>query len=316
MTLDLLLGHQPSQLSPVARIYQKEKHLDVRRAALEAWGEHLTAAPAEVVTLPAQDPPRKAAGRDARKAEALTLPRGLSCLAKRADAPPPWWLEPLAWRLAETMEIAQSDGRPKDARHAGAHQFLASRRDRQAHALHADSAQRACRTSPIADTLRPPQVGLINGLPPFEAVAPFDRPPGSPSLCLKRCRASDALTWSLTDAAAARQAADREAPPDQRGCASDRDGAVRRTLADADCASAARTISTTPATWSASSASGSGPTKAFATNGKFTPRKFTPRASRERFSERPSNFTERRASRSRARSRGWSPARRRSPSKK
>ena len=38
VTLDLLLGHQPSQLSPVARIYQKEKHLDVRRAALESMG--------------------------------------------------------------------------------------------------------------------------------------------------------------------------------------------------------------------------------------------------------------------------------------
>lgn len=62
VTLDLLLGHQPSQLSPVARIYQKEKHLDVRRAALEAWGEHLSAAPAEVVTLPASKPTRKAAG--------------------------------------------------------------------------------------------------------------------------------------------------------------------------------------------------------------------------------------------------------------
>ena len=59
VTLDLLLGHQPSQLSPVARIYQKEKHLDVRRAALESWGEYLTAAPAEVVTL--ANPPRKAA---------------------------------------------------------------------------------------------------------------------------------------------------------------------------------------------------------------------------------------------------------------
>ena len=62
VTLDLLLGHQPSQLSPVARIYQKEKHLDVRRAALEAWGEHLSAAPAEVVTLPALESPCKAAG--------------------------------------------------------------------------------------------------------------------------------------------------------------------------------------------------------------------------------------------------------------
>ena len=35
--LDLLLGHQPRMLSPVARIYQQEKHHDDRREALEAW---------------------------------------------------------------------------------------------------------------------------------------------------------------------------------------------------------------------------------------------------------------------------------------
>ena len=49
--LDLLLGHQPSQLSPVARIYQREEHLDLRAEALEAWAKHLTAAPATVSDL-------------------------------------------------------------------------------------------------------------------------------------------------------------------------------------------------------------------------------------------------------------------------
>jgi integrase len=49
--LDLLLGHQPTQLSPVARIYQREGHHDDRREALEAWGKHLTQAPATVTAL-------------------------------------------------------------------------------------------------------------------------------------------------------------------------------------------------------------------------------------------------------------------------
>jgi integrase len=49
--LDLLLGHQPSSLSPVARIYQREEHLDDRASALSAWGKHLTAAPATVTKL-------------------------------------------------------------------------------------------------------------------------------------------------------------------------------------------------------------------------------------------------------------------------
>ena len=52
VTLDLLLGHQPSTLSPVARIYQREEHLDDRAAALQAWGKHLTAAPATLTKLP------------------------------------------------------------------------------------------------------------------------------------------------------------------------------------------------------------------------------------------------------------------------
>jgi hypothetical protein len=49
--LDRLLGHQPTKLSPIARIYQKEEHLDDRRLALEAWGKHLTTAPATVTDL-------------------------------------------------------------------------------------------------------------------------------------------------------------------------------------------------------------------------------------------------------------------------
>jgi integrase len=49
--LDLLLGHQPAQLSPVARIYQQEEHHDDRREALEAWAKHLTQPPATVSDL-------------------------------------------------------------------------------------------------------------------------------------------------------------------------------------------------------------------------------------------------------------------------
>ena len=39
--LDLLLGHQPTMLSAIARIYQQEKHHDDRREASEAWAKHL-----------------------------------------------------------------------------------------------------------------------------------------------------------------------------------------------------------------------------------------------------------------------------------
>ena len=111
---------------------------------------------------------------------------------KRADAPPPWWLEPLAWRLAETMEIAQSDGRPKDADTLALNSLLhhveIGRLMRQLTARDAPAAL------PIADTLRPPQVGLINGLPPFEAVAPLlDRPLGSPVSFLETLPGTDAL---------------------------------------------------------------------------------------------------------------------------
>jgi integrase len=42
--LDLLLGHQPSTLSAVGRIYQREQRLDDRREALETWAKHLTQA--------------------------------------------------------------------------------------------------------------------------------------------------------------------------------------------------------------------------------------------------------------------------------
>jgi integrase len=49
--LDKLLGHQPSNLSPVVRIYQQEEFSDLRREALEAWGNWLTQPGAEVVDL-------------------------------------------------------------------------------------------------------------------------------------------------------------------------------------------------------------------------------------------------------------------------
>jgi integrase len=52
VTLDLLLGHQPSTLSPVARIYQREQHLDDRAMALQDWAKHLTQAPTTVTKLP------------------------------------------------------------------------------------------------------------------------------------------------------------------------------------------------------------------------------------------------------------------------
>jgi integrase len=42
IVLDKLLGHQPQGLSPIARIYQREKHRDLRGKALEAWGKALT----------------------------------------------------------------------------------------------------------------------------------------------------------------------------------------------------------------------------------------------------------------------------------
>jgi integrase len=51
VTLDLLLGHQPSTLSPVARIYQREQHHDDRREALAAWAKHLIQPPATVSDL-------------------------------------------------------------------------------------------------------------------------------------------------------------------------------------------------------------------------------------------------------------------------
>jgi integrase len=49
--LDKLLGHQPSNLSPIALVYQQEEFHDLRREALEAWGHWLTQPGAEVVDL-------------------------------------------------------------------------------------------------------------------------------------------------------------------------------------------------------------------------------------------------------------------------
>jgi integrase len=51
IVLDRLLGHQPTTLSAIARIYQKHEHADEQRAALTDWGDLLTAPPAEVVDL-------------------------------------------------------------------------------------------------------------------------------------------------------------------------------------------------------------------------------------------------------------------------
>ena len=51
VVLDKLLGHQPTTLTPVARIYAQEEHADLRREALAAWGRFLTQPPAEVVDL-------------------------------------------------------------------------------------------------------------------------------------------------------------------------------------------------------------------------------------------------------------------------
>jgi integrase len=56
VVLDKLLGHQPTTLTPVARIYAQEEHADLRREALEAWGAFLTEPPATVVDLKARSP--------------------------------------------------------------------------------------------------------------------------------------------------------------------------------------------------------------------------------------------------------------------
>ena len=50
--LDLLLGHSPSQLSAIAKIYQREAHLDDRRDAIEQWARHLLQQPAAVTKMP------------------------------------------------------------------------------------------------------------------------------------------------------------------------------------------------------------------------------------------------------------------------
>jgi len=54
VTIDLLLGHAPATLSPVAKIYQRFDHADSRREMLERWGSALTAPPAEVVRIKQQ----------------------------------------------------------------------------------------------------------------------------------------------------------------------------------------------------------------------------------------------------------------------
>jgi integrase len=53
VVIDRLLGHAPSKLSAVARIYQRFEHQDTRRKALETWGRFLIQPPAEVVDLKA-----------------------------------------------------------------------------------------------------------------------------------------------------------------------------------------------------------------------------------------------------------------------
>jgi len=53
VVLDMLLGHVPSKLSSIARIYQKHQFAGTRRGALEAWAGHVTQVPASVSRLPA-----------------------------------------------------------------------------------------------------------------------------------------------------------------------------------------------------------------------------------------------------------------------
>ena len=50
--LDRLLGHSPTLLKGTAKIYQHQSYLPERRAAIETWAQHLTAAPATVTKLP------------------------------------------------------------------------------------------------------------------------------------------------------------------------------------------------------------------------------------------------------------------------
>jgi integrase len=52
--IDLLLGHQPTKLSAIARVYQKFDHGPARAKALADWAEHLTRPGAEVVALGAR----------------------------------------------------------------------------------------------------------------------------------------------------------------------------------------------------------------------------------------------------------------------
>jgi hypothetical protein len=54
VAIDKLLGHQPTKLSPVARIYQRFEHADTRREMLEVWGKAMTRQAAEVIGLKAK----------------------------------------------------------------------------------------------------------------------------------------------------------------------------------------------------------------------------------------------------------------------
>jgi integrase len=51
VAIDKLLGHAPTKLSAVARIYQRFEHADLRREMLEVWGTALTRSGAEVVGI-------------------------------------------------------------------------------------------------------------------------------------------------------------------------------------------------------------------------------------------------------------------------
>ena len=46
IAIDLLLGHTPSGLREIARIYNRYEHKDTRRKALDAWAEMIAAPPA------------------------------------------------------------------------------------------------------------------------------------------------------------------------------------------------------------------------------------------------------------------------------
>lgn len=103
-------------------------------------------------------------------------------------------LEPLAWWLAEAMEVMQADGRPKDADSLVI--FTAQHRVRLNKLIRVFVGPCAPPVLPIVKdaTLRPPPIRLINGLPPFEAVEPLlTRPLGSPVSFLETLPSLDDL---------------------------------------------------------------------------------------------------------------------------